>query len=318
MGPPSRSGDSTSSYPKDGISAHLGMQGEKHVTRRVLGAGFLFGFMNLDQPYVRLNDLTKLRYSAMSQPHWTLDDYEAVIAPYVEGTAKTCSYCDELAPLTLLEGQHTAVNLAIGHMVPGYIQVCSRSHVVSAAELRSDAAHEFDFVADAIRQVFVNVYGTRGIVFEHGKAGSCLWRAGDLEALRDLCHHAHVHFVPLNVDLLPRIETAGTPKIRVRQWSDVRSLREQVLTTGAYLYYANSRDAYVFPVASPQALPRHFLRTCLAEELGQATIADWRAHTGASLFNRTREEIFAPLCEELRRRGARITERRGRPAQWTR
>jgi hypothetical protein len=252
----------------------------------------------------------------MSAPHWRVEEYDAVITPYITGAVATCSYCDRLTPLTLFEGPHTTVNLAIGHMVSGYVQVCSRSHVVSAAELRSDAAAEFDFIADAVRHVFAEVYGTRGIVFEHGKAGACLWRAGDPVALRDLCHHAHVHFVPLNVDLLPRIEAAGMPKIRVQAWSDVRTLREQLFTAGAYLYYARDRDAYVFPVSDAQALRPQFLRTCLAEELGQPMIGDWRAHPGTSLFNQTRAELVAPLCRELRRRGCRVRDQGPHPIQW--
>ena len=254
----------------------------------------------------------------MATPEWKIDDYDGVIAPYVTGAAKTCSYCDQLQPLILLEGPHTTVNLAIGHMVPGYVQVCSRSHTVSSAELRSDAAEEFDFIADIIRRTFERVYGTLGIAFEHGKAGACLWRKGDLEALRDLCHHAHVHFVPLNVDLLPRIASGIKTYLRIEKWRDLGVLRQDVLTSGAYLYYDDVRSAYVFPVASTHNLRPQFLRTCLAEALGRPEIADWRAYTGTELFAETRGTLLAPLCAELCASGARVTQPDGRPVRWIR
>jgi hypothetical protein len=202
-------------------------------------------------------------------------------------------------------------------MVPGYLQVCSRTHTVSAAEMIGDAAIEFDAIVDVVQKVFLAVYHTRGVVFEHGKAGACMWRSGDPESLRDLCHHAHVHLVPREVNLLPLIEAVAPSRIRVQQWDDVRTLRREFLGAGSYLYYADTLgDAFLFPIRDVRALPPQFLRTCLAAALGQPEAADWRQWTGASFFNTTRREIVGPIVRELQSRGAQVVQGEDEVLQW--
>jgi len=40
-------------------------------------------------------------------------DYNSIIKPYIERTVKTCSYCDKLDDLILLEGKHSYITIAI-------------------------------------------------------------------------------------------------------------------------------------------------------------------------------------------------------------
>ena len=63
----------------------------------------------------------------------------SVIAPYLTGTANTCSYCDHLDILILQEGLYTYITIAIGQIIEGYLQVCSQKHRTAATGLY---AHE--------------------------------------------------------------------------------------------------------------------------------------------------------------------------------
>jgi diadenosine tetraphosphate (Ap4A) HIT family hydrolase len=245
----------------------------------------------------------------MAKSFWSVSDYDAAIAPYVNRSVKSCSYCARLIPLTLIEGHHVMVNLTIGHMTAGYLQVCPRTHIASAAELQGIAAAEFDAAADAIRTSFANVYGTAGIVFEHGRIRDDEQAEGG--------HHAHVHFVPRAVDLLPAILAVGVSSVQVKNWQEVRTMRMTMSRNAAYLYYASGDGGHVFPLTDSGLVPPHFLRTCLAAALGQPGIADWRGYPGTALFNRTRAQILETLCDKLRQRGGRITSRTGEPLQWT-
>jgi hypothetical protein len=221
------------------------------------------------------------------------------IEPYITGKASTCSYCDHLDPLILLEGKDTYITLAIGQIVEGYVQVCAQKHRTGVTALNLEEALEFSQMKSLVRQAFREVYGTTGIAFEHGKAGSCLW--GEAEAqknITELCYHCHVHMVPVDVDIRPRISALLPIEYQVGSIEQMKVFRELALDGSPYLYFEDSLErGFLYPVDDAR-IPRQFLRTCVALELGLAERADWIAHPGTELFDLGRARL-QPVLQGL-------------------
>lgn len=222
------------------------------------------------------------------------------IRPYINGTAETCSYCDHLYPLILAEGQHTYITLAIGQIVEGYLQLCTHKHRTACTGLYEYETSEFLKMKEIIRNSFSACYGTRGIAFEHGKAGSCLWGEKAMSNLADLCHHTHLHFVPVDVNIRPAIRKLLPEEIAVHSIQELKKIREEHLFGDSYLYFEDSSEiGYVYPVGKID-IPRQFLRTCLAEELGVPERADWCSFPGEEYFASGRDKLQPVLNKFLK------------------
>lgn len=231
-------------------------------------------------------------------------DYASVIEPYISGRADSCSYCDLLDPLILQHGTYAYITLAIGQIVEGYLQVCSRWHRTAATGLYQHETSELVALKDLVRDAFQIVYGTPGIAFEHGKAGSCLW-VGDerVHNTTELCYHAHIHMVPVDIDIRPRIERVLSKPTIVQDIGELKRVRQVELEARPYLYFEDAnRTGFVYPV-DDETIPRQFLRTCVAEELGVPERADWISTPGIELFEAGRaklQPVLASLAAERR------------------
>lgn len=229
---------------------------------------------------------------------FTRDCIKAV-DPYVRGSAASCSFCDHLDPLILFDGRHTYVTIAIGQMMEGYVQICTHKHRTSFTGMMPREYSEFCEVRSAVRNAFLRAYGTHGIAFEHGQAGSCMWRADASKNLQSLCHHAHVHLVPRDINIRGRVSEYIQEEIAVGSIGDLFEVRQKRLKGGGYLYFEDSTGrGYVYP-AEGIRIPRQFLRTCVAKELGMASSADWSRHPGFEFFSKTRDTLMPLLQREL-------------------
>lgn len=225
-------------------------------------------------------------------------DFERVIAPYLSGEAETCSYCDFLAPLVLLQGKHTYVTIAIGQFVEGYVQVCTRHHRTAMTGLFEYEARELDLMRSVVRESYRRVYGTPGVAFEHGKAGSCMWTGERAKNMASLCHHCHVHYIPREIDIRREIGEYCREEIPITALSDLREYRAEVLEGAPYLYFEDKAGTgYVYPVDDKE-IPRQFLRRCVARQLGREERADWSTYPGTEFFAATRERL-GPVLRQV-------------------
>lgn len=223
--------------------------------------------------------------------------YQAIIQPYLSGEKTSCSYCDYLAPLVLLEGKHTYITLVIGQYTEGYLQLCSKLHKTSTAGLSSEELEEYFLMKQIIREAYRQAYGTPGIFFEHGKAGTCLWRSED-ENKYSLCHHCHLHCVPKPVDIREAIKVYLPNELIVHNLEELRTIRKEILMEYPYLYFEDTQEiGYVYPVSNT-TIPRQFLRTCVAEQLDIPEKGDWITFPGTEFFDKTRTTL-EPLLNKL-------------------
>lgn len=227
--------------------------------------------------------------------------YAKAIEPYISGTAKTCSYCDHIEPLILQEGTHTYITMAIGQIVEGYTQICTQEHRTSAAGLYDFEIRELIKMKQVVRASYEEIYGCRGIAFEHGRAGSSLCIANSEQNRQNLCYHTHIHFVPVRVDIRYLIEEYTSQCFIIKNSWELRTFRRKVLQEESYLYFEDENEiGYVYPVNDERSIPRQFLRTCVAKELGLSERADWITYPGIEYFEEGRRKLQPVISKHFK------------------
>lgn len=222
--------------------------------------------------------------------------YYQAIKPYITGETKSCSYCDKIDELIIYRGKHFYITLAIGSYMAGYIQLCSYKHRTSVTGLYKDEYGEFEMLSEVIRRSFYRAYGNYGICFEHGQAGTCLWRENHVNSL---CHHMHIHFLPVVIDIHDDIKKLYPNFIVVHNLEEMVKFRQDVLCAEPYLFFSIvPENGYMYNIAGCE-VPRQFLRRCISEKLGILEKADWQEYPGIEYFNQTIKDLSKIIREEV-------------------
>jgi diadenosine tetraphosphate (Ap4A) HIT family hydrolase len=187
------------------------------------------------------------------------------------GTIGGCMFCNRSEGV-LLRMDNLFVQLDDAPIVEGHALIMPESHFPSVADLPGDLAVKFDEVCDRLRRIYLDEYGAF-TMFEHGRTGHCVRRNPG----ERICHHAHLHVLPLPGDLVSRVDVGQrTP---FTSWTQVADLAGDI---DGYLVAssADGADSYFYPVTRP--LPSHYLRTVAAELAGDLALADWEALIGSA------------------------------------
>lgn len=189
--------------------------------------------------------------------------YDETISPYINKTAVTCSYCDKLNPLIICESTYFYVTAAIGSYVEGYIQLCAKSHRTAATGVYSYERDELELMKSVINDTYKEVYQTDGIAFEHGQAGSCLWGDSCEENMVSLCHHMHIHYLPVKIDINPEIKKLFDEVYAVKDIYDMTKIRTEVLNAEQYLYFQKGyKDGFMYNVNGKDVPRQIFKKVC--------------------------------------------------------
>jgi diadenosine tetraphosphate (Ap4A) HIT family hydrolase len=121
---------------------------------------------------------------------------------------------------------------ALGMLVPGYLLITSREHLLSMAVLGADRLGEVLAWTTALTSALAPTFGDY-LIFEHG---SCA--AGSGGACVD---HAHMHLVPLAQELAPHLIAS----VRWQELTEYKDLSE--LRDGAYAYLGFGGRHMVLP-----------------------------------------------------------------------
>ena len=225
------------------------------------------------------------------------EKYYHLIQPYIEREKSTCSYCDRLDPLILYYGDDFYITNVIGAYMPGYVQLCSYEHRTSITGILPTEYEEFEYLLSCIRKAFKQVYGTGGICFEHGQAGSCMYTENHINSL---CHHMHVHCLPVEIDIHQDIVSIAKEYTEVKNINDMVHYRNEILRGGAYLYFSPTQDtAFMYNVLN-ESVPRQFLRKCVARKLNIIEKADWIKYPGVEYYAQTILDLKSILEEIIR------------------
>ena len=156
----------------------------------------------------------------------------------------------------------------LGQLVFGHILLCTRKHYRSFGNAVAGgvAPAEIDGAVGAITRWVSSITRSSVIAFEHGAvSGGC--NAG---ACAD---HAHLHLLPFDRDLLPRLLQAGLDLTKISSYSDLAKWAEAGVS---YLLYSDQTGT-IWACDSPERLPQRFFRSVVADALGEPYRSDWRA-----------------------------------------
>lgn len=121
-----------------------------------------------------------------------------------------CIFCGRTdQPPALFETDHLYVMPDKYPLCPGHTLIISKDHLscygVAAAELH----RELDQTAERTRQFLAAAYGQPSFIWENGVSGQSVY-------------HAHLHLMPLPLDVLPSDLEAHPDVAAIAGWEDVR------------------------------------------------------------------------------------------------
>lgn len=167
-------------------------------------------------------------------------------------------------PLTSHPDFHVLPSL--GSIVPGYLLIVPRNHVLSASALSAKGLRDLRSVVAEMRSLLRSHFGPT-VCFEHGPSapGSNLGCSVD---------HAHMHLVPI------RAELSDLSSIAHLTWEPVEglhALREKV-SGRDYIYFEDDSGRAYVTYFSNSPSEGQLVRRALADFLGLRNTFDWRTH----------------------------------------
>ena len=201
-----------------------------------------------------------------------------------------CRFCDKPDPERILaDTSEFYVQLSLGPLTEGHLLIISHDHYSCSADLPASRQQSLWRLTGVVRDVVAKVYGP-GVLFEHGRSGACLPPGhGD-----DHCYHLHIHCVPLNVLMATRISIDYSVR-RIADWSELQA----VYLSNGEPYLAFEDGSGVYYVRNPEDLPRHYLRTVVAEATGRTELADWVAFPSYPVISTAIERLGGLVKSEV-------------------
>ena len=147
-----------------------------------------------------------------------------------------------------------------GALVPGWLLVIPKVHVLSLSELGASAAQELDLLVPLLRRRLEDSFGPVNM-FEHGAIRPNTNFGCGLD-------HAHLHLASLPFDLADFVR-----RRTIWAWQDSSAPWHRGPSASPYLAM-ESRSA-VWLKALPPQLPRQFFRRIIAERLGAPDSYDY-------------------------------------------
>jgi len=154
---------------------------------------------------------------------------------------------------------------SVGPIVAGHALLCPRSHFWAMRDLPACIWEEFEAVKDHVIHCLEERFGVGVHCFEHGSASGT-------ERLICSVGHAHMHFLPVNVDVLPMLGH-GIHWRRVGR--GVGNLRKGA-GRREYLYYESPDRVPMVAVSEDATFESQYLRRVFATALGRSDRWNWR------------------------------------------
>lgn len=199
--------------------------------------------------------------------------------------ASQCVFCTPNPSLTILSSEHFSVIHDISPLIEGHLIIHSKEHFGCAGEVPEEYVAELLAVKEKISTLLSNVYGTVSF-YEHGRAGHCLTDGPE----NRLCHHFHLHALPLDIDISSTIDKSYT-HIILKNFTDITLAFD---TYGQYLYFENTEgDKYFYSIN--EEIQTHYLRTVIAESIGFPERANWKQYSDYFMHIRAKRKVSRAL-----------------------
>lgn len=193
-------------------------------------------------------------------------------SPHGSGTCRLCTGIASDRPhdpwnQPLLESQHFVAIPSLGALVEGWLLIVPKEHVLSVATLSDTRVEEMAALKQDVCDMVGREYGSV-CVFEHGPASACRQTGCGVD-------HAHVHVVPLDVDLR-EVAERFLPHGVAFQAGTIQDCRSAAARGADYLYLEQPTGAGL--VAVHDHFGSQVFRKAIAEVCGTPEAYNWRDH----------------------------------------
>lgn len=201
---------------------------------------------------------------------------------------KYCRFCNPPdKDRILFETQNFYVMLSLGPIKEGYLLIISKEHIECCGAIPDSLGAEFDKLVSSVKSILKEEYGAC-ILYEHGRAGSCLsYGEGSKH-----CYHAHLHCVPININLNKLIKGALKP-IDFNSFEEFRKTFKS--TNEPYLFVDDGKMQMHIAVND---LRRQYLRFLASNEIGETELWDWVKFQGWDKIESAKKKL-KPRFEKL-------------------
>jgi ATP adenylyltransferase len=196
----------------------------------------------------------------------------------VDALAPTCRFCgDNLREVPLFDDDGGIVLPSVGAMIEGWLIAFPTRHVLSLAELSDIEWSAFDILLRSARKRVEQMWGST-VMFEHGSAG-----VGRLAACG--VDHAHMHIVPIQLDLRGAI-AACSDEVGNYSWTPVFERVERVVEQD-YIFVSDRTGNWV---ARSDNLPGQVVRRAIAKWFDYSDW-DWKVNARMHVVEATRQKL---------------------------
>ena len=164
----------------------------------------------------------------------------------------------------IMESDHFAVIPSLGSLSEGHILVCPKQHIRSISSVASEEEEQFLDVKDRVQMLLTWEYRQPIHWFEHGMVES-------ESKISCTVEHAHLHALPLAVDIVARLEDFERIGYRATP-SEVKACTRG----GEYLYYESPFGESLLAHNDDGRFESQWFRKVFAEASGCPTLCDWR------------------------------------------
>lgn len=197
-----------------------------------------------------------------------------------------CAFCAPEPAIIAHRSKEFNVMFDPAPVVEGHMTTFAREHFECVGDLPPDRVGELADVLGQVREALVATYG-KATFYEHGRAGACMSDGPE----HRLCHHMHLHGVPVAGDMACRWLLEWSIKhVELESIAEIPSAYE---TYGDYLFFQPFEGRPIFVPVGTEAIERHLLRTLVAREVGTPERANWRAHADFDLFSAGRSKVLS-------------------------
>ncbi len=191
--------------------------------------------------------------------------------------------------LVLRETENFRVFFDLCPLAEGHLMIVSKASFGCAGEIDTALFPELLALRSDVEQLLRSTYDRPVISYEHGRAGSCLTHNPWDQRRHVECHHFHLHFLPVQLDVHQPL-SARYPATTFTRYDDIAELFAR---KGNYIYFAPSTTEHRFYAVHEKEVPPHHMRTVIGHALGETGSCSWeddnplfltRLNTGMSLL----------------------------------
>ena len=206
---------------------------------------------------------------------------------------RSCRFCMRPDPWRIiLSTDNFYVMLSLGPIVEGYTLVVARRHIPCCGSMPRSIVGEFGHLVGVVEESLTRVYGSC-IAYEHGLTGSCM-----KEPHEPHCLHAHLHCVPVALDL-PAYLGSFLPEKKLGNWGEFVALQHESGTEHPMRPYLLAKDGCAIHVFdAPDRLPRQYLRRLVAGSFGSPQLADWSTYPRYDIIRSGLSKV-APVVQRV-------------------